>query len=95
MKEIYQVVISRKACKDLRKIPMHVAVKLRSWIITVGHFGLLEARKRKGYHDEPLQGKRFGQRSIRLNKSYRAIYTIGTDDKIHFIEILEVNKHEY
>lgn len=52
-------------------------------------------RKRPGYHDEPLKGKRLGQRSIRLNKAYRAIYEIDTTGTIHFIEVIEVNKHEY
>ena len=45
--------------------------------------------------DEPLKGKRQGQRSIRLNKGFRAIYTIDTGGVIHFLEIAEVNKHEY
>lgn len=55
---------------------------------------MAETRKIKGYHDEALQGDRWGQRSIRLNRSYRAIYT---EEKgvIHLIIILEVNKHEY
>ena len=48
-----------------------------------------------GYHDEALRGKRKGQRSIRLNRAYRAIYTIDKSGNINFIEILEVNKHEY
>ncbi len=45
------------------------------------------------YHDEPLKGQRIGQRSIRLSKSYRAIYIEHNDDII--IEVIEVNKHEY
>jgi len=52
-------------------------------------------RKISGYHDEPLHGNRIGQRSIRLNKSYRAIYTELDSGEIHFIEIVEVNKHDY
>ena len=32
--------------------------------------------KANGYKDESLKGKRKGQRSIRLNKSYRLIYEI-------------------
>ena len=41
--------------------------------------GLRETRKIKGYHDEPLQGDRKGQRSIRLNKAYRAFYIVKED----------------
>jgi len=69
MNNIFDVKISRKALKELKKIP--------------------------GYHDEPLQGKRRGQRSIRLNKAYRAIYVIEEDKSIKFVEIIEVDKHEY
>ena len=49
--------------------------------------------KSRGYHDEPLQGIRRGQRSVRMNKAYRLIYRL-IEDRVH-IEILEVNKHEY
>ena len=52
-------------------------------------------RKLPGYHDEPLKGDRLGQRSIRLNKAYRAIYIQEKDGAINLIIIEEVNKHEY
>ena len=52
-----------------------------------------------GYHDEPLRGNRQGQRSIRLNIVYRAIYIISTDETakevIQFVLVEEVNKHGY
>ena len=57
--------------------------------------GLDSVRKIKGFHDEPLKGKRSGQRSIRLNKAYRAIYTIGQDGGVEIVEVQEVSKHEY
>jgi proteic killer suppression protein len=56
---------------------------------------LESVRKIKGFHDEPLKGKRLGQRSIRLNKSYRAIYVIDRDGGVEIVEVQEVNKHEY
>ena len=95
MKDIFDVKISRNGLKDLKKIPLPIAIKLQSWIDDVGHRGLSEVRKILGYHDEPLQGKREGQRSIRLNKAYRAIYVIEKNKEIKFLEIIEVNKHEY
>lgn len=57
--------------------------------------GLPEVRKIPGLHDEPLKGERHGQRSIRLNRSWRAIYTETADGKITFVEIQEVHKHEH
>jgi proteic killer suppression protein len=57
--------------------------------------GLTEVRKLSGYHDEPLKGTRKGQRSIRLNRAYRAIYVEHEGGKIHIVEVIEVSKHEY
>jgi toxin HigB-1 len=56
---------------------------------------LRDIRKLSGYHDEPLKGNRLGQRSIRLNKAYRAIYMEEIDGTVNLIVIEEVNKHEY
>ncbi|HEU5282068.1 MAG TPA: hypothetical protein VFU82_08835 [Gammaproteobacteria bacterium] len=94
MTDIFSVRLSAKADKDLRKIPLAIAIKLEAWIEDVGERGLSEVRKTKGYHDEPLKGKRAGQRSIRLNIAYRAIYIIKSG-VISFVEIQEVNKHDY
>jgi len=65
------------------------------WVHSVQRDGLEETRKIRGYHDEPLQGTRQGQRSIRLNLSYRAIYEIGKDGVVELASVGELNKHEY
>lgn len=91
---IRYVVISKRARKQLEKIPIHIVDKLDSWVHAVEINGLEAVRKIPGYHDEPLRGKREGERSIRLSKAYRAIYLIKRD-KIEFVEIQEVTKHEY
>lgn len=93
--DIYDVIISAKALKCLNKIPKHLVIKLQAWIDGVAVCGLREVMKTPGYHDEPLKGKRRGQRSIRLSRGYRAVYHILDDGKIEFIEVLEVNNHEY
>lgn len=95
MSDIFDVYLSSRTKKDLKKIPLPIAVKLQIWVDAVGHYGLSEVRKIPGYHDEALKGKRKGQRSIRLNIAYRAIYTINKLGLIEFVEIQEVNKHEY
>jgi proteic killer suppression protein len=92
---IYNVVLEEKLSNSLKKHPKHIIKKLLSWIDMVEHDGLNEARKIPGFHDEPLQGNRKGQRSIRLSKSYRAIYVIDKSGQMAFIEIIEVNKHDY
>lgn len=93
--DIYKVELSKKAYKDLEKVPSHVVLKFQSWVEDVGVMSLREMRKIKGYHDEPLKGKRDGQRSIRLSKAYRAIYEVNDTDVVHFVEIIGVNKHVY
>ena len=93
--DIFTVVLTKQAKRDLLKIPLHIARKLQGWIEEVESDGLSEARKVSGYHDEPLRGARTGQRSIRLSKAYRAFYIIDQKGKIEIIHVLEINKHEY
>ena len=87
------VKVSKRAEKQLRKIPKHIQESLRNWTVTVQRIGTRDTRKLSGFHDEPLQGDRKGQRSVRLNKAYRAIY-IETIQGLELL-VIEVNKHEY
>ena len=57
--------------------------------------GIREVRRHKGFYDEPLKGSRRGQRSVRLNRAYPAIYVGHDAGKVELIEVLEVNKHDY
>ncbi len=100
MKMVNSVVITKRAQKQLRKVPLRVVQKLAGWVISVEEKGIEEVRKISGYHDEPLTGTRKGQRSIRLTISYRAIYEMRQDDRkegevIEFISVEEVSKHRY
>jgi proteic killer suppression protein len=97
---INTVIITNRAQKQIRKVPLHVAQKFAGWVISVEEKGIEEVRKIPGYHDEPLTGTRKGQRSIRLTISYRAIYRIEKDDQtksevIEFVSVEEVTKHKY
>jgi proteic killer suppression protein len=92
---IKKVTLSKPAKKDLQRVPIFIARKLLTWVDAVEIDGLEEVRNCRGYHDEPLFGKRRGQRSIRLSKSYRAIYTIRKQGQEVFITIEEVSKHDY
>ena len=90
-----QVVISKFAEKQLRRLPSHLKEHVRFWAASVEELGVREIRKLPGYHDEPLHGDRKGQRSIRLNRAYRLIYEEIVDDYFIVIGVIEVNKHEY
>jgi proteic killer suppression protein len=92
---IRTVELTRDAQKDLRKAPAPIVGKFRAWVDDVEHNGLQQARKRPGYHDEPLRGLRAGQRSVRLNQAWRAIYEVRADGALAIVQVQEVNKHDY
>lgn len=89
-----KVEMAPRARKDLERVPRHIRRKLLSWIDYVEFDGLDVVRRILGYHDEPLKGVRSGQRSIRLNRSYRAIYEVTYGNPI-IVQIQEVTKHDY
>ena len=92
---IFKVVLSKKAQKALLRAPIRIAEKLYYWVKSVGEISLENIKRIQGYHDEPLHGKRKGQRAIRLSLHYRAIYEIKKDGVFEFISIEEITKHEY
>jgi proteic killer suppression protein len=81
--------------RQLKKFPIYIVRKLQMWAEQVEMLGLSEVKKIPGYHDEPLMGKRKGQRSIRLSIGYRAYYKINKKHQLTMIDVIEVNKHEY
>lgn len=87
--------LSKRAKNDLLQVPHYIRIQFLAWVEAVQLEGLEKVRKIPGYHDEPLKGKRAGQRSIRLNRSYRAFYKVLANNEIEFVEVIEVNKHEY
>jgi toxin HigB-1 len=82
---INEVEIAPGAESDLSKVPKHISRKLLAWVNLVSQFGLEHTRKQIGFHDEPLKGKRFGQRSIRLSREYRAFYRIIEKRKVEIV----------
>lgn len=88
-----KVILHKRVQKQLKKLPAHIVTNLEVWMQTVEEDGIFEARRLSGYHDEPLGGKKKGQRSFRLSKTYRGFYIEHNDNII--IEVIEVNKHEY
>jgi proteic killer suppression protein len=91
---IRDVRLSAAVVKGWARLPPHIRSKLQLWKRDVELAGLDAVRRRPGFHDEPLKGKRHGQRSIRLSRSYRAIYVIGKDT-VEFVRVEEVSKHDY
>lgn len=83
------------ALKQKKKLPTQVNKKLLGWTELIGDQGIQKARQIPGYHDEPLKGRREGQRSIRLNRQWRLIYEETDTDRLLLIEIMEITPHEY
>jgi proteic killer suppression protein len=90
-----KVLWGKSVDQQLDRIPEMIVRKFRIWVALVEESGIREVRKFKGFHDELLKGKRQGQRSVRLNRAYRAIYVEYDSGEVELVEVLEVNKHEY
>lgn len=90
-----EVIITPFAEKQLKRMPIHIKEHVYYWAKSVEIQGISQVRKLPGYHDEPLKGTRKGQRSIRLNRSYRLIYEEDKKEEILVVGVMEVSKHEY
>ena len=86
---------SKPVDKSLEKLPDFISRKFQAWVIAVERDGMPSVRKLKAFHDEPLKGRRIGQRSVRLNRAYRVIYIEKANGQILIAQVIEVNKHDY
>jgi toxin HigB-1 len=91
----YDVLIEKEAKKGLKNAPRNVQNKFFKWVDLVESIGLPAVCKIPGFHDEPLKGKRKSQRSIRLNRAWRAIYRVESPGKVTLVLVEEISKHEY
>ena len=57
MHNAVKIVVSRRAKKQLEKIPEYIYRKYLYWVDLVKMVGTSQAKKYKGFHDEPLRGK--------------------------------------
>jgi proteic killer suppression protein len=89
-----EVIISKLAEKQLRKAPLEIRHAFRKWYEMVSWGGIDESRFVSGYRDKVLDGKRKGQRSVRLNRAWRLFYREDRNGMIE-ITVLEINKHDY
>lgn len=90
-----EILASKKFEKQLKKLPKYIKEAIAVWIASVEEEGIRNVRELKGYHDEPLKGERKGQRSIRLNRAYRLIYSEDQKGNVTIVLILEAHKHDY
>jgi len=95
MSDFRKVSWKNRVDKKLVKLPSHIQLKFYAWVRSIELLGVIKTRLCPGFHDEPLKGIKQGQRSVRLNRAYRAIYIERQDGFLEFLEVIEVNKHEY
>lgn len=89
------VAISKKAEKNLKKIPKHILIQFDLRVEIIETDGFRAMQKVKGYRDHSLKGNRKGQRSSSLSKSWRVIYQLDEKTNQLIVDVLEVNHHEY
>ena len=79
--------------KTCRKLPLVIVKKYELWKSIVFRHGPDKLRDFPGFHDEKLKGRRQGQRSSRLSRQYRVIYTL--ERNMVTVSVLEITPHEY
>jgi len=89
------VVLTKRAQRDADRAPLQIKEALFEWARALEEAGLAEARKIRGYHDELLHGDRRGQRSVRLSRQWRAIYTQSERGELIVVSVEEVTPHAY
>jgi mRNA-degrading endonuclease RelE of RelBE toxin-antitoxin system len=90
---MWQIFEHRDVQKVCRRLPPSVLKKYQAWKEIVRVNGPDKLREFSGYHDEKLQGERFGERSSRLSLHYRVIYAV--ERSVVTIRVLEITPHEY
>lgn len=91
----HRVILTKSADKDFDKVPKPIQDKLLEWMELVRRHGIDSVRMIPSFRDKALKGKRASQRSIRLNRAYRAFYKENHSEIVIELIVLEVNKHEY
>ena len=90
MWEVYE---SRKAEKQLGKLPVDLLKRYEKWKDIVAISGPDGLRQIRGFKDEALREEWKGCRSSRLNIQYRIIYKIERD--LILVQVVSVTPHDY
>ena len=83
----------KQLSRGLDSLPLQVLKKYELWKMIVESHGPAKLREFPGFHDEKLQGERFGQRSSRLSLKYRVIYVVARAEVT--VYVIDLNAHEY
>ncbi len=90
---MWKILEHRSIQKQRKRIPPQVLKKYELWKNLVARHGPEILREFPGFCDEELKGQRKTQRSSRLNRQYRVIYSIEELQVTVFV--LEITPHKY
>lgn len=90
---MWHILEHRRIGRTCRKLPPQVLKKYELWKDIVFRHGPEKLREFPGFHDEALLGERAGQRSSRLSKQYRFIYSV--EREVVTVYVLEITPDEY
>jgi len=88
------LVLSKRARKDLARVPSYIAEKARLWIAEVREGGLQRAQANAKWKDESKEGRLRRVRAIWLSREYRLFYDVKQEIPV-VVTVLEVNRHDY
>ncbi len=83
----------RRVGGQLDQLPIDILKRYEKWKDIVTISGPLGLRLIKGFHDEALKGKLKGHRSSRLNRQYRVLYRVESEQIL--VEVVNVSAHDY
>jgi len=89
----WRILESVYAQKIISRAPLQVRQKYEFWKEQIEDDGPMGIRKWKGFYDHLLKGVWEGYRSSYLNKQYRVIYRIETENRTVFVE--RIGPHNY
>ena len=90
---MWHILEHRNIAKKRKTIPERVLKKYELWKDLILKHGPDILKQFPGFHDEGLKGQRKGQRSSRLSRQYRIIYTVNGDEIT--VYVLEISPHKY
>jgi plasmid maintenance system killer protein len=90
---VWQILEHNRVGRACRKLPPQVLKKYELWKDIVFRHGPGKLRQFPGFHDEKLEGERAAQRSSRLSRQYRVVYSVARD--VVTVHVLDITPHDY
>ncbi|WP_330926703.1 type II toxin-antitoxin system mRNA interferase toxin, RelE/StbE family [Candidatus Sororendozoicomonas aggregata] len=90
---MWQIFEHKSVAKQLKSLPTDILKRYEKWKDVIGLSGPVGVKQIRGFHDEALTGHWQGYRSSRLNRQYRVIYFVESNQVQ--IKVIRVSAHDY